>query len=56
MIALTTGQPVAGDNDYVVVAGGNYAPDELVDCHPIGRPEQTVAFLAQFCADGTYPS
>lgn len=55
MISLDQEQPLFTDASYAVVASGDYAPDELVDCFRVNEPEQVVAFYAQFILDGTYP-
>lgn len=46
MITVVAGQVVADAPEYVVKDGGDFAPDDLVVCHPANHPEQEVAFLA----------
>jgi len=55
MINLLTGQPLFIDVAWAVKAGGDYAPDELVEVYRVSDPKQVVAYYAQFIAEGTYP-
>lgn len=56
VIKLTTGQPLLTDSEWCVLKGGDFAPDDLVECHRTSDPVQTVAYYAQYIATGGYSS
>lgn len=55
MISLDTDQACLTEPDWFVVAGGDYAPDALVECWRMADPAQRCAFYALFIAAGEYP-
>ena len=55
MITLETAQPVLNAPEWLVVAGGDYAPDALVECARDIDPTQRVAFHAITISSGEYP-
>lgn len=56
MIPLETNQPCLLEPHWIVVAGGDYAPDDLVVCTKLDDPAQECAFYALFIATGEYPA
>jgi hypothetical protein len=55
MIELETGQPVLLESEWVVITGGTYAENDLVECVRVGDATQKCAFYALFIASGEYP-
>lgn len=55
MVTLTTDQHLATDSDWLVVTGGNFNDDTLVECYRSSDPEQVVAYYAVFTLSGEYP-
>lgn len=56
MITLETAQPCLTEPDWLVVVGGDYAPDALVECVRNSDAGQRCAFYALFIATGEYPA
>ena len=55
MITLETAQAALTEPDWLVITGGDYAPDALVECVRNIDPNQQCAFYALFIATGEYP-
>lgn len=55
MITLETAQPCLTEPDWLVVAGGEFPQDALVECMRLGDLNQRCAFYALFVATGEYP-
>jgi hypothetical protein len=55
MITLETAQSCAAEPEWLVIAGGSYAPDALVECVRDTDPTQRVAFYALTISTGEYP-
>jgi hypothetical protein len=56
MITLETNQPALPMPDWLVVVGGDYEPDALVDLYHANDPTQTCALYALTIATGEYPA
>mgnify|MGYP001235086351 CR=1 FL=1 len=56
MITLEKDQPCLIEPDWLVVTGGDYAPDALVELYRAGDPTQTCALYALTIATGEYPA
>ena len=54
-VTLEAGQPLNTDPDWIVIEGGDYAPNALVDCRRASDPSQVVAYYALFILTGEYP-
>ena len=55
MTTLATDQPLLTDPEWLVVAGGDFNDDDLVECYRSSGPEQKVAYYALFILSGEYP-
>jgi len=55
MITLAQDQPMFTDNEWCVLAGGDYADTDLVPVYRVRFPEQIVAYHAQYVATGMLP-
>lgn len=56
MITLETNQPCLLEPHWLVVTGGDFAPDELVTCKKTDDPSQECAMYALFISTGEYPA
>lgn len=56
MVTLETSQSCLTEPDWLVIVGGDYAPDALVECFREVDPSQRCAFYALFIATGEYPA
>lgn len=56
MITLETHQQVLLEPHWIVLVGGNYAPDDLVECKKAEDYSQRCAFYALFIATGENPA
>lgn len=55
MITLETAQPVLNAPEWLVIVGGDYPPDALVECSRVDDPAQKCAWYAITISTGEYP-